>query len=573
MTPLRRGPKADSMAKPALQRPESLDYGFLDEALRQWASHFSNVLAFETQDPVRRRQIKAFLIARFEGAEIYLFNRWEGLLRWRGGTRGGFAPVTRPAQGAYDALITHAIDQSYQDLSEALHYLDARLKSAQTVAILEELEGFRSDLKEQRLLDALRCWAHHPELTLQGSLVVLIAGDVSQVVDELTTQRVAVFRPPLASFEERLYVLHEVAQTLGISLSEGEQKLIVEGTRGLDLHQTGSVLREAWEMGGHRGLNLECLSKLKARMVNHLGLLELEEPTFGFEAIGGYEPIKELVRARVILPLQQPGRAMRFGHEPARGLLFFGPPGTGKTVFARALAKELGMPFVNLRLEALFAPELGRSGQLFAQAIRVIEQMAPCLVFVDELDRFTQRHAVHDSAGEETRRVFNQVLTWLGSKERKAILVGTTNRPEDLDPALIRPGRIDCLVPVLYPDRPARRQILEIHLGLQGPGSRPPALDLTPSELHELVETLAEHTRGMSGAELEELIRRAKAYGFASEEDRLTQEHFLKALANIKVDWERRFEAQQAYIDWWLSHADAPVDLDLLRALSDPSSP
>lgn len=561
------------MADPTLRDAQSLDYGYLEEALRQWASRFSNVLAFETHDPVRRRQIKAFLVANFEGAEIYLFKRWEGLLRWRGGNRGGFAPVTRPAQGAYDSLITGALEQSHQDLTEALHYLDARLKSAQTVAILEELEGFRSDLKEQRLLDALRCWAHHPELTLQGSLVVLIAGDVSQVVDELTTQRVVVFRPPLASAEERLYVVREITEALGITLPEQEQRLIIESTRGLNLHQLGSVLREAWEMGGRHGLDMEYLRKLKARVVNHIGFLELEEPAFGFEAIGGYEPVKELIRTRVILPLQQAGRAAHFGYTPARGLLFFGPPGTGKTVFARSLAKELGMPFINLHLESLFAPELGRSGQLFAQAIRLIEQMAPCLVFIDELDRFTQRHTVHDSAGEETRRVFNQVLAWLGSKERQAILVGTTNRPEDLDPALIRPGRIDCLVPVLYPDCSARRQILEAHLGLRGSGSRPPALALNPSELHELLETLADRTVGMSGAELEELVRRAKAYGFASREDKLTQEHFLRALGNIKVDLERRMEAQRTYIEWWLAHADAPVDVDLLHAVIGSNDP
>lgn len=546
---------------------DHLDFGFLEEALIRWASHYSNVLAFETRDPVRARQVKAFLVARFEGAEIYLFNRWEGLLRWQGGTRGAFQPVTRGARGAYDALITEAVSQGYRELAEALQYLDARLQSTQTIAILEHLEGFRSDLKEQRLLDALRLWAHHPELTLRGSMVVLISGDLGQVVDELTTQRIILSRPPLASPEERAQVLNHVAQTLGIDVSPEERRVIVEGTRGLNLHQLGSVLREAWELGERKRLDLGRIQGLKAKVLNQLGFLELEEPSFGFDSIGGYEAVKELIRARIIRPLRDRERAERFGLSHARGVLLFGPPGTGKTVLARALAKELDIPFINLRLENLFAPELGRSGQLFEQAISLVEQMAPCLVFIDEIDRFSRRYAVHDSAGEETRRVFNQVLTWLGSKERAAILVGTTNMPQDLDPALLRPGRIDCLIPVLYPGWEARRQIIAVHLGLVGPGPRLPALALSDEETQELLDLLAAHTRGMSGAELEELVRRAKVRAYLNGGEHITKEDFLAAAAGFRIDTDRRAREQEEYLNWWVSQCSAPLDLELVQAL------
>ena len=553
-----RAPRADQA---------HLDFGFLEEALIRWASHHSNVLAFETQDPVRARQVKAFLVARFEGAEIYLFNRWEGLLQWQGGTRGTFQPVTRGARGAYDALIAEAVGQGYRELAEALQYLDTRLRTTQTIAILEHLEGFRSDLKEQRLLDALRLWAHHPDPTLQGSMVVLISGDLSQVVDELTTQRIILSRPPLSSPQERLYVLNKMAKELQIPVSEEEKEAIVESARGLNLHQLASILREGWTRSGRQELDLRHIRNLKTKIVNQLGFLELEEPTFGFESVGGYEALKEVIRSRIIRPLTEGGRARRFGLSLARGLLFFGPPGTGKTIFARALAKELGIPFVNLRLENLFVPELGRSGQLFEQAISLVEQMSPCLVFIDEIDRFSRRYTVHDSAGEETRRVFNQVLAWLGSKERGAILVGTTNTPQDLDPALLRPGRIDCLLPVLYPGRTARRQILAVHLGLHSQGPQLPALDISDTELNELLDLLADQTRGMSGAELEELVRRAKAQAFSKGGDYLTKEDFLAAAAGFRIDVAGRAYEEHAYLEWWASQPDTPVDLDLLQSL------
>lgn len=547
------------------QREAHLDFGYLEDGMRKWESNTSTVLAFETEDPLRYKQIKAFLVARFPKAEIYAFNRWEGLRRWEV-ERGEFVAVTRGAAGSYDATITSAIGQTF-GLPEALRHMDPLLKGRRAVLILEDLDPFREDLKEQSLIDALRAWAHHRDM-INKSLIVLIAGSLGHLVDELTADRVALERPPLATEAERAHIISETSRSLEVAMSDQEREILVRNTTGLNLHQLGCVLREAWWLGGCRGFPLEQIKRLKSELIQRSNLLELWEPRQGFESVGGYEPVKRLIEDRLIRVLREPGRAAHFGVEPPRGILLFGPPGTGKTIFAQALAKELNLPFINFKTENLYDPLLGMSGRRFDAAIRLAEQMAPCILFIDEIDRFGKRGSeAHDGASEETRRVFNQVLAWLGDRGRQSILVGTTNTPEHLDPAFIRPGRFDCLVPFLYPGRAARRQILEIHLGLKG-GEPPAALSLSESELEQLLQTLVEHTEGMSGAELEELIKRAKSRGFNSGRQELLPEDFLMTLEGFRINKESRARQKERYLQWWSSQPDVPIDIELLEALS-----
>jgi len=195
------------------QEAIQLDFGYLEEAQRKWLCQHSRILAFETNDPKRHKQIKAFFIARFPDAEVYLYNRWKGLTRWNK-AQAAFLSVTHGASGAYDALIANAVEQQYRDLVEALRYLDERLRRTQTVVILEDLEFSREDFKEP-LLDALRDWAHDPILIANHSVVVLVSADLSRVVDELTLDRIVLVRPPLSTEAERREVVTKVAQKLG----------------------------------------------------------------------------------------------------------------------------------------------------------------------------------------------------------------------------------------------------------------------------------------------------------------------------------------------------------------------
>jgi len=273
---------------------------------------------------------------------------------------------------------------------------------------------------------------------------------------------------------------------------------------------------------------------MKEDFVKRSDLVSIEEPKLGFEDFGGYEGVKSLVKESLIKPLKDPQKAFEFDVELPRGILLWGPPGTGKTTFASIIAKEAGLPLIKLPVENLISPWLGESGHRFSEAFRIIENASPAIVFVDEIDQFGKRDGGGtDGASQEMRRVFSQFLTWLASPERRSIIIGTTNTPEVIDDAMIRPGRFSALIPFFPPDPAARKQILEIHLGLQG-SKRRPAMD--EDSVRQVIEEVVKGSEFYSGAHLEELVRRAKYICFGGSDSALCGKHLLKALDEYKVD-------------------------------------
>lgn len=552
--------RATPGAADASDRP-TLDYEWVQRGLEERRANFSAVICFETKDPQRRLQAKAYISndRDYREADLYAFDRWQGLTRLNRAT-GNFEPVTRATSGGYDA----GISQQVLDLRSALREADRLLKEQRRVLFLEDLDAVREEERDPDLAAACRAWAHDRRLLVNGSAVVLFAGAVGRVLDPLTADRVARVHPPLATERERAAVLAQVAQNCGVALGP-EAQAIVQATAGLSIHELRTVLIKAYYRT--RGFPVQVVSGLKSELIRRSDLLEIQEPDpNGFASVGGYEAVKAFIRNVIVRILQEPARAARFGVPLPRGAMFFGPPGTGKTLLARAVARESHLPFINLRTENLYGKYLGESGQRFAEAIRLAEQMAPALVFVDEIDRFGRRHAgASDSAGEETRRVFNQVLEWLGDAGRRTIIVGTTNRPDDLDEAFLRPGRLDYKVPMLYPGPEARREILAIHLGLTGVRPRPP-LALSEDELNRALADLVARTVNFSGAELEQLVTRARRLAFEEGADRMTRAHLDRAAASFRVDSDQRRQEVERY----LAHAERFTDdagfLEALRA-------
>ncbi len=216
-----------------------------------------------------------------------------------------------------------------------------------------------------------------------------------------------------------------------------------------------------------------------------------------WEDIGDLEEAKERIREIVELPLKHPEIFQRLGIEPPKGILLYGPPGTGKTLLAKALANEIGAYFVAINGPEIMSKFYGESEERLREVFKEAQENAPSIIFIDEIDSIAPKRG--EVVGEVEKRVVAQLLTLMdGIQERgKVIVIGATNRPEDLDPALRRPGRFDREIEIRPPDKKGRFEILQVH-------TRNMPLDNDVD-----LEEIADMTKGYTGADLAALAKEA----------------------------------------------------------------
>jgi transitional endoplasmic reticulum ATPase len=225
----------------------------------------------------------------------------------------------------------------------------------------------------------------------------------------------------------------------------------------------------------------------------------VQAPTIGWADIGGVDAAQEKLREGVELPLRNPQAFDRLGIRPAKGFLLYGPPGTGKTLLAKAVAKEAEANFISMKSSDLLSKWYGESEQQISRLFARARQVAPCIVFIDEIDSLVPARGTGGAEPQVTARVVNTILAEMDGMEElnSIVVIGATNRPTLVDPALLRPGRFDELVYVGPPDRAGREHILKIHTR-----NMPLASDVD-------LGRLAQRTERYTGADLEDVVRRA----------------------------------------------------------------
>jgi transitional endoplasmic reticulum ATPase len=226
----------------------------------------------------------------------------------------------------------------------------------------------------------------------------------------------------------------------------------------------------------------------------------VQRPNVHWNDVGGLQEIKEELKEAIEWPLRHADLFKEADIEPPKGLLLFGPPGTGKTMIAKAVATTSEANFISIKGPELLSKWVGESEKGLREVFRKARQAAPCVVFFDELDSVAPRRSGGEGGDSHvTERIVSQLLTEMDGLEdlKGVVVIGATNRPDIVDEALLRPGRFDRLLEISLPDNDARKEIFKIHT------ARKP-LDTSVS-----LDRLVELTRGYSGADIAALVNAA----------------------------------------------------------------
>ena len=251
---------------------------------------------------------------------------------------------------------------------------------------------------------------------------------------------------------------------------------------------------------------LDTLRKIIVRMQDFMEVIKetepsamrevfVEVPDIKWEDIGGLSTIKQELQEAVEWPLKYLGVFTYADATPPKGILLYGPPGTGKTLMAKAAANESEANFISIKGPELLSKWVGESEKGVREIFRKARQAAPCIIFFDELDAIAPTRGGDHGDSHVTERVISQFLTEMDGLEilTNVVVIGATNRPDIIDPALLRPGRFDRILYVPPPDRESRLQIIKIHTK-----KKPLAEDVN-------IEDLADKTDGYTGADIASL--------------------------------------------------------------------
>ena len=268
------------------------------------------------------------------------------------------------------------------------------------------------------------------------------------------------------------------------------------------------------------------INGLKDVQPSALREVTIEIPNVKWEDIGALDYVKEELRQAVEWPLQNPESFKKLGIKPPKGVLLYGPPGCGKTLIAKALATESGINFISIKGPELVSMWVGEGERGIRKVFKRARQVAPVIVFFDEIDSIASRRGMHLDSGGSGDKIVNQLLTELDGIEstKDVVFIAATNRPDFLDPGFLRPGRIDKIIKVEAPDKKGRLEILKIHT------------KRTPIDKNVSIEELAEKTEGYSGADLEGLVREAALIALKESNmkpDKIDKKHFLQAMQKI----------------------------------------
>ncbi|KAJ1306888.1 hypothetical protein OPQ81_007873 [Rhizoctonia solani] len=346
-----------------------------------------------------------------------------------------------------------------------------------------------------------------------------------------------------AKTEEDIKAIQSVGQIIGEVLKQlDDEKFIVKASSGpryvVSFRPTLPVAK--LKAGTRVSLDMTTLTimRILPREVDPLVYnMSLEDPGgASFAGIGGLgEQVREL-REVIELPLMNPELFLRVGITPPKGVLLYGPPGTGKTLLARAVAATLSTNFLKVVSSAIVDKYIGESARLVREMFGYAKEHEPCIIFMDEIDAIGgRRFSEGTSADREIQRTLMELLNQMDGFDTlgKTKLIMATNRPDTLDPALLRPGRLDRKIEIPLPNEQARLEILKIHAA---PVNKSGEIDY---------EAIVKLSDGFNGADLRNVVTEAGMFAIRDDREYITQEDLTKAAR--KVSDAKKHETKMEY--------------------------
>ncbi len=356
---------------------------------------------------------------------------------------------------------------------------------------------------------------------------------------------------------------------VGVPSKEGRLQVLKIHTRGMPLSKNVDLDKLASLTHGFVGADLESLTKEAAMNIlrKYLPIIKMDEdeqipqeilekliinqeafkdalkivrpsamrevlvetPNIGWGDVGGLEGIKQDLKEAVEWPMKHPESFKRLGIRPPKGILLYGPPGTGKTLLAKAVAKESEANFIQVKGPSLLSMWVGKSEEGMRKIFERARQVAPCIIFFDEIDALAGKRG-NETGTKVTERVLNQMLAEMDGLEdmNDVLVVGATNRPDMLDNALLRPGRFDKILLVNSPDELGRENIFKIHTK---------NMPIKPDkDKDKIIKSFAKLTEGYTGADIESFVREAALISLREniEAKEVTKKHFDEAFRKVK---------------------------------------
>lgn len=401
-------------------------------------------------------------------------------------------------------------------------FLNSALDSGydnQTFIILKDIHDYLNDPK---VISLLRRISENNLYIDDYSATIFIISSKMIIPTELENY-ITVFDIHPPTNDEIINIIKQFAKDVDIEIKQDVIYEISLSFKGLSEFQIKQILNLAYQDEGDINLtDRDLILREKEQFVKKSGMLEMVNFKESINDIGGLEILKQWLHRKEKV-FKNLDKAIKFGVDIPKGIMIVGMPGCGKSLTAKATAKLFEIPLIRLDIGRLLGKYVGESEENMRKALKLSEAIAPCVLWIDEIEKAFSGVGSQGGGSEVTTRLFGQFLTWMQEKDNTVFIVATANDISGIPPEFLRKGRFDELFFVDLPNEDERKKIIEIHIKKRNKWNKGINID-----------TLVKQTKGFNGADLESAIKDSIEFAFVNDKKEITTEDLLNSIKDTK---------------------------------------